>query len=354
MTVSFEVELVNGLSGDPAVCVRFAQMGESLLFDAGSLESMSNRELLKVRVVAVSHTHVDHFIGFDRLLRVNVPHFRTVEVVGPKGITKNIQGKLAGYTWNLLDPDQVSFIVHEISRAGEVRSSHISNTWNFEDRPLDLAQSRNLSPNGIADVPLKTERYTLRAGVVDHGTDVLAFSLRMPPSVAVSKDSLAQSGLKPGPWIADIQRMKTNGDASGPIDVHGTTFDAKDLADRLLLPKSGEHLAYVTDMVFSEDNVRKLLALVKDSAPDILVCEANYRNEHRERAHQKCHLTTRQAALLAGILRAKKLQIFHISNVYGDDTASSVHESLIAFDELRELSPEELWQRASKEFLSYP
>ena len=68
MLSSVNIQLVNGLSGDPAVYAQIGQTGESILFDAGSLDALSNRELLKIRVVAISHTHVDHFIGFDKLI----------------------------------------------------------------------------------------------------------------------------------------------------------------------------------------------------------------------------------------------------------------------------------------------
>ena len=355
MGISFEINLLNGLTGDPAVCVNFSQSGESLLFDAGTLESLSNRELLKVRVVAISHAHVDHFIGFDRLIRVNVPHFRTVEVVGPKGITANIRGKLAGYTWNLLADDQVSFVVHEVARDGQVRSSHLSNTWNFEERPLSKAGSMDqpiTEDKKWVCVPLQNFRYKLKATVVDHGTDVLAFCLSMPPSIGVQKEKLISSGLTPGPWISDLQTMAVNGDIRGYLDIDGSLHEAKDLALKLLQPKKGEQLVYVTDMVFSEANVRKLFDLVDHTPPDLLVCEANYRDEDRAKARDKSHLTSRQAAIIAAILGAKRLQIFHISNIYGGDSETSVRESAETLGKLGSLPSKELWELASKEFVS--
>src|SRR5690606_765956 len=101
--------------------------GDAALFDAGSLDALSNRDLLKVRHVFVSHTHIDHFIGFDKLLRVNVPHFRSIEVCGPKGIISNVQGKLHGYLWNLLESGQVELVVRELSETGEITSARLVN-----------------------------------------------------------------------------------------------------------------------------------------------------------------------------------------------------------------------------------
>src|SRR3989449_3520645 len=49
----------------------------------------------------VSHTHMDHFIGFDRLLRIALGRGKTLRLYGPPGLIANIEGKLRGYTWNL-------------------------------------------------------------------------------------------------------------------------------------------------------------------------------------------------------------------------------------------------------------
>jgi ribonuclease Z len=346
MANGLDIQLVNGLSGDPAVSITFTQAGESLLFDAGSLDSLSNREVLKIRVVAVSHTHVDHFIGFDRLLRVNVPHFRLVEVVGPPHITSQVQAKLKAYTWNLLEPDQITFIVHEVERDGTVRSAKLSNNDNFTIQTLHITPGHL----GVALIPLQSKDfYFLRATVVDHGTDVLAYELKLPDSMTVSKEALSQSGLSSGPWIAQLQKMAGQGSLTGDMVIDGQTHDVEQLATKILRPRSGGSIIYVTDMQFNARNLAAIKNLVS-SGVDCLICETNYRAQDRAKAVAKAHLTTRQAALIAASIGAKELQIFHVSNIYAGDIEVSQRESQEFLTEARAYSPENLMKACRLEF----
>jgi hypothetical protein len=60
----FSSELINDPFGDPGVYVEFRYRNQAALFDLGDLYSMPPRKLLKISHIFVSHTHMDHFIGF--------------------------------------------------------------------------------------------------------------------------------------------------------------------------------------------------------------------------------------------------------------------------------------------------
>ena len=356
MLSTLNIRLVNGLGGDPAVYVQPHQSSDCLLFDAGSLENLTARELLKIRVVAISHTHLDHFVGFDRLIRVNVPHFRTIEVIGPTGIITNIRSKLGGYTWNLLESGQLNFVVHEINLSGQAIAVKLTNDNNFEPIALDLYSNTQSTADkvSVTDIKLTTlHGPQMRAITVDHGTAVLAFCLEMPTSNAVSKSSLEQLNLTPGPWISQLQRLVARNELSGHISVEGKNFFAKDLVEKILMPRPGEKLMYVTDMIFRDDNLERLIKLASGGV-DLLVCESNFLNSDRHKAQKKFHLTAHQAALLAVVINAKNLQVFHISNIYADNFSAAEEEASQSLTTLRQCDHDELNLQLSMEFAQHP
>src|SRR3972149_3384708 len=101
MALAFVPQLVNDPLGDPALYGGLPWERRGLLLDLGALEPLSAANILKVTEVFVSHTHVDHFIGFDHLLRVVLGRDRRLRLFGPPGLRAQVAGKLAGYTWNM-------------------------------------------------------------------------------------------------------------------------------------------------------------------------------------------------------------------------------------------------------------
>src|SRR3546814_14078271 len=84
---------------------------EALLFDLGDLAPLSARDLLRVRHVFVSHMHMDHFIGFDQLLRVNIGRDKQISMVGPAGFAAAVGHKLQAYSWDLVDRYATDLII---------------------------------------------------------------------------------------------------------------------------------------------------------------------------------------------------------------------------------------------------
>src|ERR1051325_6498222 len=101
--------LVNGPFEDPGLLVGFRYGRGALLFDIGDLTPLSARELLRVSHVFVSHTHMDHMAGFDRLFRLCLHRTEPLVLIGPPMFCDQIEHRIRSFTWNLLDENSVDF-----------------------------------------------------------------------------------------------------------------------------------------------------------------------------------------------------------------------------------------------------
>jgi ribonuclease Z len=119
--------LVNGRYGDPTVYVETLFEKRGLLFDLGEMTSLSPQKIRRVEQIFVSHAHIDHFIGFDHLLRLLVEREKTVYLYGPSGFAERVYHKLQSYRWNLVECYRCDLVFVVV----EVETPHSMSTTRF-------------------------------------------------------------------------------------------------------------------------------------------------------------------------------------------------------------------------------
>ena len=195
MRPSFRPRLINEPFSDPGLYIPFRFEKRALLFDAGDLGDLSSGDLLKVSHVFVTHTHMDHFIGFDALLRLFLGRNKVLHVLGPSGFFGHMEGKFSAYTWNLVNEYEHEFRV--IVR--EVHPDRIlTRTYLCRDRFLSVAETQS---DPFSDTLLAEPSFRVRGVVLDHRTPCLGLALEENFYVNIVKEALAELKLPVGPWL---------------------------------------------------------------------------------------------------------------------------------------------------------
>lgn len=333
----YQFKIINGLSGDPAVYLFIPRTGEGILFDLGDLSDMSHRDLLKVRHVFVSHTHMDHFVGFDRLLRVNVPHRRRIYLYGPLGLAANVRHKILGYTWNLIDDEQVNFEVCEIDAVqSKVIRSSVSKATGFQ-----IANQRIESWQSSSHLVTLADHSQVFGVSLNHkGIPSIAYQIVSPVHSKIRSERMEPLGLKPGPWLKELQSKAARNELDGGLSIEGRSYPFKDLVSELVSVESSYRFCYITDISFDSQNLQRLKAAFPHTS--CVLSECSFADKDYSRAVDKAHLTSKQAALIAAYLEARELELFHISNIYNGRETELIEEAREFFSRFKGLSTEAL------------
>lgn len=315
MPPRFHPHLVNDPFGDPAMFVDFLHERRALLFDLGDLSSLPPRMLLRISHVFVSHTHVDHFIGFDHLVRICLGREKRLHLYGPPGFVDQVEHRLASYTWNLVEnyPTDFTVVAAELHPEGLAKSAEFHCLRRFMregDRQWSIS----------ANLILEEDTLCIRAAFLDHRIPCLAFALEEGNHVNILKNRLDERGWPVGPWLNELKkRILAGGDEEEPFRIWWKEGGALrehfvplvELKNYVVSIVPGQKITYVTDTAFTPGNAEKIVGLAKGS--DYLFIETTFLDEERERAQEKCHLTARQAGDLARRAAVERIVPFHFS-----------------------------------------
>ncbi|KAF0220379.1 MAG: ribonuclease [Geobacteraceae bacterium] len=318
MTPQFHPTLINGPFDDPGVYIDFLFERRALLFDLGEIGSLTPRKILRTSHIFISHTHVDHFIGFDHLVRICLGREKKLHLFGPPGFVDQVWHRLASYTWNLVQnyPTDFTIVASEVHPDGKALAAEFHCLKGFP-------------PEGVTSYPvadgviLDEETFRIRTVFLDHKTPCLAFSLEEKNHVNIMKNRLDELGLPVGPWLAELKRAVLRGEPDdAPFRAwwhekgmsRERQMPLRELKETVLRIVPGQKITYVTDTVYTPENAARIVELARGS--DYLFIEATFLHEEADRAAEKYHLTAHQAGLLAREAEVGRVTPFHFSPKY--------------------------------------
>jgi len=329
MQSNFLPKLINDPLGDPGMMVEFLCEHRALQFDLGDLSLISNSDLLKISHIFISHTHIDHFIGFDRLLRVIFGEGKTIYLYGPENFIENVAGKLAGFTWNLIDryDESITIEVIEVHSDRLVKAKFIA-----AERFKKTEQKEETYTGGIL---VDEDGFTVRTAILEHRVPCLGFALKEKYHLNINKERLEEMNFLSGSWLNKLKEDIYD-EKSDTSLIKVPTRDNKvlekslgQLKEELVMISPGQKISYIVDTVYNESNKRDIVDLVKDS--DIFFCESPFLAEEEARGQERYHLTARQAGLIAREANVKKLNVFHFSGRHTFRTEQLIQEAEKAF-----------------------
>jgi ribonuclease Z len=268
---------------DPALYLACTNGNRALLFDIGDISALDRKEVLAISHVFVSHTHMDHFIGFDHLLRCSLGHGKPLHLFGPAGFMKNVSSRLAGYSWNLLDCQSAALVVTvtEISSDGVTTTRH-------------AARHRFAGRRVVTDAPitggqlLEEPRFRVSCTILDHRIPCLGFRLDERFHIRIDRRRLERLGLAPGPWISQFKKaLYRKPERAGSMRVASRTqpsgwqeHSLPWLVEHICDIRPGRSIAYITDVAGSAENASRIIDLVQ--GVDHLFIEAMFCHDLRQ------------------------------------------------------------------------
>ena len=260
--------------------------GETLLFECGE---GTQRQMMRYGVsfafseIFFTHFHADHFLGVIGLIRTLGLQGRPepLHLYGPKG-AKRILGTAMG-----LGVERVPF-------------------------PIEINEVR------AGDTVGKRNGYDICAFPTEHGGG---------PSLGyVLKEHVRRGRF-------DVEKVRAAGVPEGPLWGKLANGEAIELADgRRLTAEGFVGPARPGRLVAITGDTRPCAATV-DAAQgaDLLVHEATFGEEERERARDTGHSTAKEAAQVALAAKAKKLVLSHVSARYSISADELVREAREVF-----------------------
>ncbi len=326
MRRSFHHRLVNKPFDDTSMYLRILHARRALLFDAGEVHGLSPGDIMKISDLFISHTHIDHFIGFDTILRVLLKRPAPLKIYGPPGIIEAVEHKLGGYTWNRIREYPVKLDVFSIE------GNKLTQARFYAENGFMLEEMGGSGPMEVLtdEVLVKEDDFSVRAIMLDHDMPCVAYSVEEPVYVNVIKTVLEAMGLEVGPWLRDLKSAVRRGEPDGFELIAGSAKISLGDLRGAISTRQRQKVVYVTDANPTPENIDKITEFSRGATT--LYCEACFLDADRDRAAQRNHLTGAIAGTIAREAGVQKLVPMHFSTRYLGKARTPLDEALEVFN----------------------
>jgi ribonuclease Z len=317
-----EIRLVNGSTGDPVLFIDYPGKDDAFLFDAGENCGLDPKRLGDLEGVFITHHHIDHFVGFDRIIRANLDRDKTLHVFGPAGTIPKVYDRIKSYEFQYFPFQKIVLQVEELL-PGRRRKALLECSRRFPTP--EVSEEDWKTPVIYENTDLLIE-----ATHTDHTVAGLAFALVEKTGYHPDPAKLAAGVLRPGSWVTQALELLRAGAAPETVlEIEGGRFTLGALGEQYFASSRGARVAYVTDTYWSEAVQPGLLRLARGAYR--LYCDSYYAHAHLARAGQFRHMTATYAAEFAKQAKVEQLILMHFAPRYAGRYEALVEEARAIF-----------------------
>lgn len=201
------IRLVNGSVGDPVLYLDYPGTNNALLFDGGDNYRLSMKQLGDLEAMFITHHHVDHFIGLDRVIRANIDRDKELQIYGPAGTITKIYDRIRSYEYRFFPFQKLAVVVTELL-PGRRRRGRLECTRRFP--PPEITEEAWTTPTCH-----ENEELTVEAVAVEHTVPCLAYAMAEKPGYHPDSERLQNGLLKPGRWVGEVLHRLRSGAPHG-------------------------------------------------------------------------------------------------------------------------------------------
>jgi ribonuclease Z len=302
--MALELRVIGKRGQDTAVLVTVdtGQHISRLLLDCGNgiIPRIPYADSSGIQHLLFSHYHMDHVAGFDGYFRRHYDRADFINHIwGPPGTGVIMGHRFQGFVWNLIGDRQSTWLCHDI-HASEVTTLRHELAEAFTQAHDEGSCERSPLIQGVG--------FQVQAITLDHGIPSIGYVIREEDRVNVDVPKLKELGLKPGPWLRLMQTEQS-------VEIDGSTRDAAELREQLLLRSKGQSMAFLTDFI-AEDQAEQQRIANQLGHVDTLICECQYAAEDAELARKNSHMTSEWVGQLAAEAQPGRLLLTHFSDRY--------------------------------------
>jgi ribonuclease Z len=269
----FQSEIKSEIGEDISILIKLDNHPWNYLCECGDARALSVKEVQNSNAVFISHTHIDHFVNFDAVIRHQIGIQRRVVICGPYGIAKQVQSKILSYTWNLISAGAIIYEIREMRAENEIV------IFEIEPPVWDLKEIKTVNNN----VLFTEKNFEVTGVLLNHKTPAMAYKFSENNTVKINIQS---SGFKGGKWVKELKTAFENQTTDLMIEIEDKAYAAKDLF-HLLHVQTGDTVGVIMDHAASPENHAKIKAHFEGCRKVMIECF--YKDEDKENAIANFH-----------------------------------------------------------------